>query len=41
VKQDVAGKGLVGKLDAALAVLIADGRLSRLSEQYFGSDYTK
>jgi L-cystine transport system substrate-binding protein len=41
VKKDAQGKILRDKLDAALAVVIADGRLSALSKQWFGTDYTK
>jgi L-cystine transport system substrate-binding protein len=40
-KQDAAGKALRDKLDAALAKVIADGRLSALSVEWFGVDYTK
>jgi L-cystine transport system substrate-binding protein len=41
VKKDAAGKILRDKLDAALAVVTADGRLSALSKEWFGTDYTK
>ena len=40
-KQDKAGKELIAKIDAALEKLIADGKLSALSQQYFGEDYSK
>jgi L-cystine transport system substrate-binding protein len=40
-KKDAAGKDLIDKLDKALAALKQDGRLSRLSIQWFGTDYTK
>lgn len=40
-KQDAAGKSLIEKLDKALATLKKDGRLSQLSIQWFGTDYTK
>ena len=39
-KNDAAGQALIAKLDNALATLIADGRLSALSVQWFGKDYT-
>ncbi|GHT77649.1 amino acid ABC transporter substrate-binding protein [Spirochaetia bacterium] len=41
MKQDAAGAALRDKLDAALAVLKSDGRLSKLSIEYFGTDYSK
>jgi L-cystine transport system substrate-binding protein len=41
MKQDAAGEALRDKLDAALAVLKADGRLGKLSVEYFGTDYTR
>jgi L-cystine transport system substrate-binding protein len=40
-KKDAAGQTLIGKLDAALAKLKADGSLSQLSTEWFGTDYTK
>jgi L-cystine transport system substrate-binding protein len=40
-KKDAAGKELIDRLDAALTKLKADGRLSRLSVEWFGADYTK
>jgi L-cystine transport system substrate-binding protein len=40
-KKDGAGKELIDRLDAALAKLKEDGRLSRLSVEWFGTDYTK
>jgi L-cystine transport system substrate-binding protein len=40
-KKDAAGKALIDKLDAALAALKADRRLSKLSIEWFGTDYTK
>jgi L-cystine transport system substrate-binding protein len=40
-KQDAAGKALIAKLNAALSKLIADGRLGKLSVEWFGIDYTK
>ena len=40
-RQDDEGKALIAKLDAALATLRADGRLSALSTQWFGRDYTQ
>ncbi|MDR2807456.1 MAG: transporter substrate-binding domain-containing protein [Spirochaetaceae bacterium] len=40
-KQDAAGTTLKDKLDAALAKVHADGRLSALSAQWFGADYTR
>jgi L-cystine transport system substrate-binding protein len=40
-KKDADGKALIDKLDAALTALKSDGRLSRLSIEWFGTDYTK
>ncbi|MDR1900511.1 MAG: transporter substrate-binding domain-containing protein [Treponema sp.] len=40
-KQDAAGKALTAKLDAALVKVHADGRLSALSTEWFGEDYSK
>ncbi|MDR2159547.1 MAG: transporter substrate-binding domain-containing protein [Treponema sp.] len=40
-KKDAAGTALRDKLDAALAKVHADGRLSALSVQWFGADYSK
>jgi L-cystine transport system substrate-binding protein len=40
-KMDAEGQALIAKLDAALTTLRADGRLSKLSLQWFGTDYTK
>lgn len=40
-KKDEAGKELIAKIDAALEQLIADGKLSELSNEWFGKDYTK
>jgi L-cystine transport system substrate-binding protein len=40
-KKDAAGKELIDKLDAALVKLKANGSLSRLSTEWFGTDYTK
>lgn len=39
-KKDEKGKELRDKVDAALAKLIADGELSKLSKEWFGADYT-
>jgi L-cystine transport system substrate-binding protein len=40
-KQDAAGKELIDKLDAVLTKLKSDGSLTRLSVEWFGTDYTK
>jgi L-cystine transport system substrate-binding protein len=40
-KKDAAGTALRDRLDAALAKVHADGRLSALSIQWFGADYSK
>jgi L-cystine transport system substrate-binding protein len=40
-KKDAAGTALRDKLDAALAKVHADGRLSALSRQWLGADYSK
>lgn len=40
-KQDEEGKALIAKIDAALEQLIADGKLTELSLEYFGEDYSK
>lgn len=39
-KKDEKGKELRDKVDAALAKMIADGELSKLSKEWFGADYT-
>ena len=39
-KQDDTGKDLQGRVDAALGQLIESGELSKLSIEWFGSDYT-
>lgn len=41
IKKDDAGAALKAKVDAALDVLHADGRLSALSIEWFGVDYSK
>lgn len=40
-KQDEQGKALKEKIDAALAKLKDSGELSKLSEDWFGADYTR
>lgn len=40
-KSDEKGKDIINRIDAALETLIKDGRLSKLSIEYFGEDYTK
>ena len=40
-QQNEKGKELKDRVDAALAKLIESGRLSELSIEWFGEDYTK
>ena len=40
-KQDEKGKELRDKIDAALTKLQDGGELSKLSEEWFGADYTR
>lgn len=40
-KQDEKGKEIIERIDAALSTLIEEGRLSELSIEYFGEDYSK
>jgi ABC-type amino acid transport substrate-binding protein len=41
VRKDAAGEALVKKLNEGLAALKKDGTLARLSQKWFGADYTK
>lgn len=40
-KQDEEGKALIKKIDTALTSLIEDGKISELSKEQFGEDYSK
>ena len=40
-RKDAKGEALKAKVDAALTALKADGSLSKLSQQWFGQDYTQ
>lgn len=40
-KSDDKGKDIINRIDAALEKLIEEGRLSKLSTEYFGEDYSK
>lgn len=40
-RQDDEGKELIAKIDKALEVLIAEGKLTELSKKYFDEDYSK
>lgn len=41
VRKGPQGEALVKRLDAALAAMKADGTLAKLSERWFGADYTR
>jgi len=40
-RKDAKGEALKAKIDAALKQLKADGSLAKLSQQWFGQDYTQ